>query len=110
MYDNNKENDVGKGQAIYVQKEIVVKQVYSDVTFEEVTLLEMKLKGRDKLIIVLVYRSPSSTEENNIKLNKLIADIFRKCYTHILIVGDFNYKHINWNEMNSIKVVETIVY
>ena len=36
------------------------------------------------------------TKENNEKLLDLLNEIRTKKYSHILIMGDFNYKDINW--------------
>ena len=47
----------------------------------------------------LFYRSPTKTttsDENNKKLNQLFHCLSEKKYSHKLLLGDFNYKHINW--------------
>ena len=67
--------------------------------FEEACLLEIKLRGGDTLLFACFYRSPTPTEmsdDNNTKLNNLLRSISRKKYSHYCILGDFNYRYINW--------------
>ena len=48
-----------------------------------------------------IYRSPTvsaSSDQNNNNLNTLVKNLaLKKKYTHKCIVGDFNFKSINWN-------------
>jgi endonuclease/exonuclease/phosphatase family metal-dependent hydrolase len=49
-----------------------------------------------------VYRSPSNrTSEYNDKLCTLISEATSKGYSHILIMGDFNYPDIDWENWNT---------
>ena len=51
-----------------------------------------------------MYRSPTiseSSELNNEKLNELLKSIATKQYTHRCIVGDFNFKKINWTSWSA---------
>ena len=55
--------------------------------------------AKDKLLVTLIYRSPSSSNGKCIKLSNLFKDIYNKQYSHILTLGDFNYPGIdciNW--------------
>ena len=67
--------------------------------FDESVWVEIKLKGKDKLLLGCVYRSPNSPSENN---SKLISGIESVCalkdYSHVLLCGDFNLPDINWNQ------------
>ena len=61
--------------------------------------LEIRLRGGDTLIFGCFYRSPTPTinsEGNNEKLNSLLRSVSRKKYSHTSILGDFNYRDINW--------------
>ena len=69
-------------------------------TFDEVCLVEIRLRGGDLLLFGCCYRSPTpteSSESNNESLNRLLKCISLKKYSHICIVGDFNFKAINWS-------------
>jgi len=43
-----------------------------------------------------MYRSPSSTNENNDAINNLISETCNQHVGNNLIIGDFNY-HIDWS-------------
>ena len=61
--------------------------------------MEVRLSGAHLLLFCCCYRSPTPTEfsdENNDKLNRLLKAIGKNNYTHRCIVGDFNYRDINW--------------
>ncbi|KAK2152250.1 hypothetical protein LSH36_334g04020 [Paralvinella palmiformis] len=53
-----------RGIAIYVSNSIdhTVSEVSLNTTYEESIWLNIKLNGKDKLLLGCVYRSPSSTE------------------------------------------------
>jgi hypothetical protein len=56
----------------------------------------------DKLLVGLVYRSPSNrTSENSDNMCSLISEATNKGYSHILIMGDFNYPDIDWENWNT---------
>ena len=65
--------------------------------FTEYLVLDVKLKGHDKLRICTVYRSPSSSGENNQMLNGFLRRLNEHETSHILVLGDFNYPAINWS-------------
>ena len=74
-------------------------QIDSNLQFEEVCLLEIRLRGGDVLLFGCIYRSPTGSDissENNDRLNRLLACISNKRYSHICLTGDFNYRDINW--------------
>ena len=109
----NLDNKVGRGLAVYT-KDILDKtviQIKADILFEEVCLLEIQLRGGDILMFACAYRSPTpntSSERNNENLNKLLKMISTKKYSHICIVGDLNFKHINWKTCNTTKGEDSI--
>ena len=72
-------------------------EVNIQTTFEESIWCEGKLEGKDRLLIGCIYRSESGSNENNSKLRELIQKISKLSYSHILIMGDFNYKDIKWD-------------
>lgn len=90
-----------RGIAMYVKKSLNAQQVETldDGTCESVWC-ELQLKDNDKLLIGTVYRSPSSSKENNSKLNNEIREM-TKNRSHVLIVGDFNHREIDWSEISS---------
>ena len=69
--------------------------------YEDAIILEMKLKGRDSIILACIYRSPSSNEEQNLALNNLIKEVVDSKHSHKVIVGDFNYPQIDWKNLRT---------
>ena len=52
-----------------------------------------------------LYRNPTKPKvsgENNTKMNQLINQLAsNKKYTHVCLVGDFNYKDIDWKKWST---------
>ena len=101
LHPVNLTNDQGRGIAVYTHSSLdkSIVQINSDMNFEEACLLEVRLRGGDIMLFACCYRSPThthSSEENNEKLNRLFHAISLKKYSHRCIVGDFNYRNINW--------------
>ena len=63
--------------------------------FEEAIFAECH-SGGENLRIGVVYRSPSSDNENNDNLCHLINEAMSDNPDNLLILGDFNYKEIDW--------------
>ena len=100
MVTTNIESDVGRGQMMLFKKGLA-KQVFMETKFSEATFLEVKLKKRDRAVVALIYRSESQGEPMANKLNTLITELNSKGYSHIVIMGDFNFRYINWETMQS---------
>ena len=91
----------GRGIAIYTHSSLdkSVIQIKPELKYEEACLLEIRLRGGDLLLFGCFYRSPTPTNtssQNNDDLNKLFRFISRKNYSHKCLLGDFNYRDINW--------------
>ena len=72
-----------------------------DTDFEESVFVECRLSGNEQLLIGLIYRSPSSTVDNTARLNELLQKAADRKPSHLLIMGDFNFPEVNWNEEKS---------
>ena len=102
MHPMNLDKNIGRGIAVYTHSSLNKStiQIDSDLSFEEVCLLELRLRGGDILLFGCCYRSPTKTassDENNNKLNRLLKCISKKKYSHRCLVGDFNFRKINWS-------------
>ena len=71
--------------------------------FQESIWISIKLNAKDKVIVGCAYKSPSSKQENLDELKSLMRNVSQmdKEYSHILIMGDFNYPKINWKQWTS---------
>ena len=87
----------GRGIVIYTHNSIDKSVIKLQTTnaFEESCLLEVRLRNGDFLLFGCIYRSPtqtSSSTENNDHLNTLLRSLCSKPYSHICLVGDFDYR------------------
>ena len=57
---------------------------------------KIHLRQGDKLVICYIYRSPTSDRENNSLLLQLLETLTDLKPSHLLILGDFNYRNIDW--------------
>ena len=101
LHPVNLESTDGRGIAVYTHQSIGKStiQVIPNSGYQEACLLEIRLRGGDLLLFGCCYRSPTTSESsvaNNASLNKLFKYISLKKYSHVCLVGDFNYKSINW--------------
>ena len=86
------------GVEILVRRDLNPSEVLFSSSFEEALGIKIGLKNNDELVLGVVYRSPSvdghkSTEE----LCALLEMVHRSRPSHLVIVGDFNFKEIDWN-------------
>ena len=93
MYSTNLLNNTGRGIVIYVIATMVscISELSSPIDFQEVCLLEIKLKDNDKLLFGCFYRSPTPSmniEGNNDKLNSLLKNLAYRNFSHLCFVGD----------------------
>ena len=74
---------------IYTKPDIYASQITSTSEFSEHLIIRIPLRGKDKLTLVEVYKSPDTSGENEVALHKLLRDISNRS-SHILITGGFN--------------------
>ena len=93
----------GRGVCIYTKKWQKAIQVddFSGMNFKESIWCETRLSDEDNLLVGCVYRSPSSPEENNARLLDLINAACPKKFSHLLIMGDFNFSEVDWDSWTS---------
>ena len=95
-FHKNITTNIGRGILLYVHKQLQAKEVVMKTEFQEAIFVELNLNDKDKLLVGCIYRSESGTEENNRNLSAMIREATSKSYSHILMMGDFNYPDINW--------------
>ncbi|CAC5397992.1 unnamed protein product [Mytilus coruscus] len=70
--------------------------------FQENLFIKINLNQSDQLLLGLIYRTPSNrSQEYTKQLNTLTTEACSKGYSHILIMGDYNFPEINWDSWNS---------
>ena len=91
----------GRGVVLYTKSFLNAEQVEFDTVFNESVWCHLKLQNRDSLLVGCVYRSLTASVENFQHLKTLFNKCKDKGYSHKLVMGDFNFKEINWWEMNT---------
>ena len=93
----------GRGVILYIKDSIPAIDIDQDRNFQESTWCKINLSGGDNTCIIIgcVYRSSNSTHENNTFLFEALQVISGNDPSHLLILGDFNIKEIDWNNMSS---------
>ena len=76
--------------ALFVKDSIPAIEMQEIRNFQESTWCKINLYGGDDIIVGCIYRSPNSTEDNNLKLFEELREIVGRNPSHVLIVGDFN--------------------
>ena len=89
--------DEGRGVALLVKEEMnPTPNDCLNSQFSENVFVDVIQGDSTALTVGLIYRSPSSTEENNDRLCSLIRQTADKTKTNLLLVGDFNLPSIDW--------------
>lgn len=86
----------GRGCVCYIKSNISAIKVQLGDNFQESVWCSVNLTGSDKLLVGCIYRSPSSSIENNQELLNLFLQVRDLSPSHILILGDFNLREIDW--------------
>ena len=101
-------NDHTRGVAVYIKESIKhsrfdLSRIVStkEKLPNDIIAIEIDLVKKQKIIILNMYRSPNSDFRENNNINEFIKKIGMLKYKHIILVGDFNRRKINWNTVSS---------
>lgn len=87
-----------RGVCIYVRSSLHAHILnVPDINFNESLWCSEKVSDSDTLVVGVIYRSPSSSPENDSRLLRLLQEIQNLADLHLLITGDFNLPLIDWN-------------
>ncbi|CAG2214545.1 unnamed protein product [Mytilus edulis] len=102
VFEKNIKSDEGRDLLMYVDSNLEATEITMKTEFQENIFIKVKLNQNDKLLVGLIYRTPSnSSKEHNDKLVNLMSEATDMGYSHILIMGDFDYPEINWETWNT---------
>jgi hypothetical protein len=101
MYQKNINEKKGRGVLLYVHKSLNPEQVHVFEDYEESVWAEVSLVNQDKLLVGVVYRSGSGSDENNRLMMTMMRELSQTSYSHKLIMGDFNFTDIDWAEWST---------
>ena len=66
----------------------------------ESVYVEISLTENDTLLCACMYRRGETDDRNNEILRNILKELSSKQYSHLLVMGDFNFKGINWEDMS----------
>lgn len=96
LISTNIENRTGRGAIMYVRKEINFTEYIPKTNYTESLWIRMDLERDGQAIVGGVYRSNQGTNENNVNLINLIKEVSDLKPNYLVILGDFNYGHVDW--------------
>ena len=85
----------GRGILLYIKESLGATDYQVNEPFQEHIWCKLSLTRGDNLLIGCIYRSPHSNADNNQNLHNLLKNMCAQKPSHILILGDFNFKEIN---------------
>ena len=88
----------GGGVLLFVKDNLQMTEwpVLNDIAFNESVWCIIKLTHSESILLGVCYRSPTTTTENDLELNKLFKMAQASHVKHIQVMGDFNYPQIDW--------------
>ncbi len=101
MYLRNIDKKNGRGIILHIYECLNPCKIYVFEKYEECVCVEVNLVNKDKLLVRVVYRSDSGSDENNLQLLTMMKEVSHMKYSHKLITGDFNYRHSNWADWST---------
>ena len=86
------------GVVLLVNEEIKVDEceALNSAKFQESVWCVLHISSTCKLLVGVCYRPPNSLKENNEELLRLMDLLKAVHVTDYLIMGDFNYREIDW--------------
>ena len=94
MFSNDLDCTNSRGVLIYVDKCLDCSEITIGSKFCENVFIRIN----QDLVIGNIYRSPNSSQENDMELCDLIGVLSKK-YAKFLLVGDFNFSDIDWTNI-----------
>jgi len=96
----------GRGMLMYIKDHLEYTIMDQGEEIQDLQVAKFQLDKGQHFILVSIYRSPNSDEENNLRINNFVKNISRE-NSYVMLSGDTNYPGINWDNMTGTKEVET---
>ena len=93
-------NGIGGGLLVYAKKTLICKELTGDHfdQFNQCSAVDVKLQNGNNITVVLTYRPHNLYDEKDVTANnELLCKMIKSVPKQCVIVGDFNYSDINWN-------------
>ena len=95
MFNKDRQNKLGGGVLIYTKRNLRVLEIKTNSTLSEAIALEIKYQNNKTLNVGLIYRPPRQNIQQEMDMINFINEISKN---DCVILGDFNYPNINWND------------
>ena len=102
--------ELGRGIIRYIHSSLKAVEINYNNKFEEVIWLQLKLVNDEKILLACIYRSPNSSRDNSELMIKMMNEMLMSKYNHVILVGDFNLKTIEWVNQSTTKGEDHIEY
>lgn len=88
-----------RGVVIFVKNTISanLRKDLTDNEYLESVWVDIAIDSKNMFLLGGIYRSPNSSQDNTMKLFQLLNETCNEKYTHKIILGDFNFPDIDWN-------------
>ena len=96
MVMKNLEENTVRWLGTYVNKDLEYKEINLKANFDEYIAIEVKLNDSEEILLINIYRSPASNDDNCTELNNILSELAGLKYQHKVIGGDLNYRGIDW--------------
>ena len=95
----------GRGAALYVSDTLdhSACPFFEDIKFDCSAWTIVKVSRNKVLLVGVIYRSPNSPELNNENFLKILRAASKANCNQIVVCGDFNFPHIDWNSRKSLE-------
>lgn len=94
-YDCWSEFKNGRGVALYVRNHLNSLPIETPGK-KDIIFCEIRLRKKTRLLLGCMYRSPNATQAENVELNETLRWASSLNHELMTIMGDFNYREINW--------------
>ena len=101
MFRSYRQESIGGGVLMYIHEDLpaIPCQDMIDLEIEDSMWVSVKLNDKDIMLAGIVYRTQMSSDENNIKIIDAVKHLQEmRGYIHILLIGDYNFPEIKWEE------------
>ena len=97
------QDDEGRGVCLFIRSDLKITKLDNiNSLFSPSMFCRVHTTNEEHFVFGVVYRSPNCTYQDSLKLHEQIRCISEKaisCNEKLIIVGDLNYKEINWEEL-----------
>ena len=93
------QNNSGRGTLLFLRKNIEYTRLTEcEDIFHASIVCKIRVE-KSEFVLGVIYRSPNSTDNETQKVNDLVSHVSEKFNRlKVVIVGDFNFREIDWKE------------